>query len=136
MPVSAPVLEPAPSSSKIYQYCHISRWKTHLTVISIPYQRPPVTSVGRRAAVPCARLLGMTPAAVWEASGTNGDCRSAMPARARERPMPDAVFIKRESTVKIIKTMVAALALGLSAMTVAAQAEDKGLVGVLMPTKT
>ena len=38
--------------------------------------------------------------------------------------------------MKVIKTMVAALALGLSAMTVAAQAEDKGLVGVLMPTKT
>jgi len=38
--------------------------------------------------------------------------------------------------VKIIKTLTAALALGLSAMTLSAQAEDKGLVGVLMPTKT
>ena len=38
--------------------------------------------------------------------------------------------------MKIIKTLVAALALGLSAMTLSAQAEDKGLVGVLMPTKT
>ena len=33
--------------------------------------------------------------------------------------------------MKIIKTLVAALALGLSAMTLSAQAEDKGLVGVL-----
>jgi putative multiple sugar transport system substrate-binding protein len=39
--------------------------------------------------------------------------------------------------VKIIKSLVAAAALGIAAMTVvAAHAEDKGLVGVLMPTKT
>jgi putative multiple sugar transport system substrate-binding protein len=38
--------------------------------------------------------------------------------------------------VKTIKILTAALALGLSAMTLSAQAEDKGLVGVLMPTKT
>ena len=59
-----------------------------------------------------------------------------MPERARERAIWSAGFIKRESKVKIIKTLVAALALGLSAMTLSAQAEDKGLVGVLMPTKT
>ena len=38
--------------------------------------------------------------------------------------------------MKIIKTLAAALALGLAAMTLSAQAEDKGLVGVAMPTKT
>ena len=39
--------------------------------------------------------------------------------------------------MKIIKSLVAAAALGIAAMTVAAaHAEDKGLVGVLMPTKT
>src|SRR5690349_24673840 len=36
----------------------------------------------------------------------------------------------------MFKSMVAAAALGLAAMTVTAQAEDKGLVGVLMPNKT
>jgi putative multiple sugar transport system substrate-binding protein len=42
-----------------------------------------------------------------------------------------------ECEVKIIKSLVAAAALGIAAMTVvAAHAEDKGLVGVLMPTKT
>jgi putative multiple sugar transport system substrate-binding protein len=38
--------------------------------------------------------------------------------------------------VKIIKTLVAALAVGLSAMTFAAEAQDKGLVGIAMPTKS
>ena len=38
--------------------------------------------------------------------------------------------------MKIFKSLVAAAALGVVAMTVTAQAEDKGLVGVLMPTKT
>ncbi|MDW6026484.1 multiple monosaccharide ABC transporter substrate-binding protein [Mesorhizobium sp. BAC0120] len=38
--------------------------------------------------------------------------------------------------MKIFKSLVAAAALGVVAMTVTAQAEEKGLVGVLMPTKT
>ena len=68
--------EPLSPLDKIYQYCHIKCWKTHLTVISIPYQRPPVTSVGRRAAVPRARREEKTPAAVGESyPTTKGDCR-------------------------------------------------------------
>ncbi len=42
----------------------------------------------------------------------------------------------RESYVKIIKTLAAVAALGIAAMTYSAHAADKGLVGVLMPTKT
>ncbi|PWJ91121.1 monosaccharide ABC transporter substrate-binding protein (CUT2 family) [Mesorhizobium loti] len=38
--------------------------------------------------------------------------------------------------VKIIKTLAAVAALGVAAMTYSAHAADKGLVGVLMPTKT
>lgn len=38
--------------------------------------------------------------------------------------------------MKIIKTFVAALAVGIAAMSYSAQAAEKGLVGVLMPTKT
>jgi putative multiple sugar transport system substrate-binding protein len=38
--------------------------------------------------------------------------------------------------VKIIKTLVAALAVSIAAMSATAYAADKGLVGVLMPTKT
>ena len=38
--------------------------------------------------------------------------------------------------MKIIKALVGALALGLATMTYGAYAQDKGLVGVLMPTKT
>jgi putative multiple sugar transport system substrate-binding protein len=38
--------------------------------------------------------------------------------------------------VKIIKTLVGALALGLAAMTFSAQAQDKGIVGIAMPTKS
>ena len=60
-----------------------------------------------------------------------------MPVFARERFRPETDFIKRErTTVKIMRSLVAALALGLAAMSYAAQAQDKGLVGVLMPTKT
>jgi putative multiple sugar transport system substrate-binding protein len=36
----------------------------------------------------------------------------------------------------MLKTLIAALAVGFAATTYAAHAEDKGLVGVLMPTKT
>jgi putative multiple sugar transport system substrate-binding protein len=39
-------------------------------------------------------------------------------------------------TVKIMKAMVGALALGLATVSYSAHAQDKGLVGVLMPTKT
>ena len=38
--------------------------------------------------------------------------------------------------MKIIKTLAAVAALGIAAMTLPAHAADKGLVGVLMPTKT
>jgi putative multiple sugar transport system substrate-binding protein len=38
--------------------------------------------------------------------------------------------------VKIVKTLVAALAVGLAAMTTSALAQDKGLVGIAMPTKS
>jgi putative multiple sugar transport system substrate-binding protein len=38
--------------------------------------------------------------------------------------------------VKIIKALVGALALGLASMTIAAQAQDKGTVGIAMPTKS
>ncbi|OQM73660.1 multiple monosaccharide ABC transporter substrate-binding protein [Manganibacter manganicus] len=38
--------------------------------------------------------------------------------------------------MKMLKTLIAALAVGFAATTYAAHAEDKGLVGVLMPTKT
>jgi putative multiple sugar transport system substrate-binding protein len=43
-------------------------------------------------------------------------------------------FITREITVKIIKTLVGALAL--AAMTFTAQAQDKGAIGIAMPTKS
>ena len=39
-------------------------------------------------------------------------------------------------TLKIIKTLVAALAVGLGAMTIGAYAQDKGSVGIAMPTKS
>ena len=38
--------------------------------------------------------------------------------------------------MKIIKTLVGALALGLAAMTFGASAQDKGIVGIAMPTKS
>ena len=38
--------------------------------------------------------------------------------------------------MKIIETFVGALALGLAAMTFGAQAQDKGTVGIAMPTKS
>ncbi|MGE0500337.1 MAG: multiple monosaccharide ABC transporter substrate-binding protein [Rhizobiaceae bacterium] len=38
--------------------------------------------------------------------------------------------------MKIIKTLVAALAVGIGAMTMAAYAQDKGTVGIAMPTKS
>ncbi|TIV94615.1 MAG: sugar ABC transporter substrate-binding protein, partial [Mesorhizobium sp.] len=38
--------------------------------------------------------------------------------------------------MKIIKTLAAVAALGVAAMTYSAHAADKGLIGVLMPTKT
>lgn len=38
--------------------------------------------------------------------------------------------------MKIVKTFIAALALGMAAMTYTAQAEDKGTVGIAMPTKS
>ena len=82
-------------SSNIYQYCHIKCWKTHLTVISIPFQRPPVTSVGRRAAVPRARHEEKTPAAVGESYPTpKATVVSAMPERARERAVRSRVSSK------------------------------------------
>ena len=46
------------------------------------------------------------------------------------------IITKGEITVKIIKALVGALALGLATTSYSAYAQDKGLVGVLMPTKT
>jgi putative multiple sugar transport system substrate-binding protein len=45
-------------------------------------------------------------------------------------------IIKGENTVKIIKALVGALAIGLAGMTFGAQAQDKGTVGIAMPTKS
>jgi len=45
-------------------------------------------------------------------------------------------IIKGENTVKIIKALVGALAIGLAGMTFGAQAQDKGLIGIAMPTKS
>ena len=93
---SRPAVQRAGSAAKIYQYCHIRCWKTHLTVISIPFQRPPVTSVGRRAAVPCARSEVNAGGSWGELSDTEGDCRfrdAGACARARD---PGTEFIKRE----------------------------------------
>lgn len=48
-----------------------------------------------------------------------------------------ATFINQgEFSVKIFKTLVGALAVGLAAMTYQASAQDKGLVGIAMPTKS
>ena len=47
-----------------------------------------------------------------------------------------APFNQGESNVKIIKSLVAVAALGVASMTFNAHAADKGLIGVLMPTKT
>lgn len=41
-----------------------------------------------------------------------------------------------ESEVKIIRTLIAALTVGLAATTYSAQAQDKGTVGIAMPTKS
>ena len=49
---------------------------------------------------------------------------------------PRHIITKGEITVKIIKALVGALALGLATTSYGAYAQDKGLVGVLMPTKT
>jgi hypothetical protein len=38
--------------------------------------------------------------------------------------------------VKIIRTLIAALTVGLAATTYSAQAQDKGTVGIAMPTKS
>ena len=38
--------------------------------------------------------------------------------------------------MKIIKTFVAALAVGLAAMSYQAHAQDKGTIGIAMPTKS
>jgi putative multiple sugar transport system substrate-binding protein len=46
------------------------------------------------------------------------------------------VFFERERDVKTLKTIVGALAVGLAAMTFQASAQDKGLVGIAMPTKS
>jgi putative multiple sugar transport system substrate-binding protein len=46
------------------------------------------------------------------------------------------IITKGEITVKIIKALVGALALGLATTSYGAYAQDKGIVGVLMPTKT
>jgi putative multiple sugar transport system substrate-binding protein len=54
------------------------------------------------------------------------------PARSGSRH----IITKGEITVKIIKALVGALALGLATTSYSAYAQDKGLVGVLMPTKT
>jgi putative multiple sugar transport system substrate-binding protein len=47
-----------------------------------------------------------------------------------------AAITQGDTDVKMLKTFIAALAVGFAATTYAAHAEDKGLVGVLMPTKT
>lgn len=47
------------------------------------------------------------------------------------------IFVNQgELNVKIFKTLVGALAVGLAAMTYQASAQDKGLVGIAMPTKS
>ena len=68
----------------------------------------------------------MTAAALWRIRPT------ARPAK----PRGVASINQGEFYVKIIKTLAAVAALGIAAMTYSAHAADKGLVGVLMPTKT
>src|SRR3954468_16145952 len=68
----------------------------------------------------------MTAAALWRIRPT------ARPAK----PRGVASINQGEFYVKIIKTLAAVAALGIAAMTYQAHAADKGLVGVLMPTKT
>jgi putative multiple sugar transport system substrate-binding protein len=51
-------------------------------------------------------------------------------------PTRTAFITKGETTVKIIKAMVGALALGLATVTYSAHAQDKGAVGIAMPTKS
>jgi putative multiple sugar transport system substrate-binding protein len=57
--------------------------------------------------------------------------RSEHPACKEEIPTPTG-----EQQVKLIKTMVAMMAIGMAGFITAAQAQDKGTVGVAMPTKS
>jgi putative multiple sugar transport system substrate-binding protein len=47
-----------------------------------------------------------------------------------------AFFNLGRETVKLMKTLIATVAIGFAAMTFGAHAEDKGLVGIAMPTKS
>ena len=123
----------------IYQNWYIKRRNLHLTVISIEANVPPVTSVRpTRGGCSRARLKEQTPAAVWESYPTpKATVASAMPADVRgARDAGRGSSSQGREHVKIIKALVAALALGLAAMTLPAQAQDKGTVGIAMPTKS
>jgi putative multiple sugar transport system substrate-binding protein len=84
---------------------------------------------------PCIEGNAPIRARRWE------DCREILYARSlratgdlRAAGTAGATSPQREITVKIIKSLVGALAL--AAMTFTAQAQDKGLVGIAMPTKS
>jgi putative multiple sugar transport system substrate-binding protein len=55
---------------------------------------------------------------------------------ARAPDFRRGIFNLGRETVKLMKTLIATVAIGFAAMTFGAHAEDKGLVGIAMPTKS
>lgn len=62
--------------------------------------------------------------------------RPAIGGIARAGSVKRGILQLRERTVKLMKTLVATVTIGFAAMTFGAHAEDKGLVGIAMPTKS
>lgn len=67
---------------------------------------------------------------------STGIDRPAIGGIARAGKASRGILQLRERTVKLMKTLVATVAIGFAAMTFGAHAEDKGLVGIAMPTKS
>lgn len=88
--------------------------------------------------VACIWWRSTNPRSVWEVIRYTKPVRFTRPANLRGPAMPVRLpsIHKGERNVKIIKALVGALALGLAAMTYTAHAQDKGTIGIAMPTKS
>ena len=80
-------------------------------------------------------MLGIAARGAWE-DLTTSTVRPVSGWRDVRRARSYRGVSTGRETLKIIKTLVAALAVGLGAMTIGAYAQDKGSVGIAMPTKS